>query len=132
MTKTHELNLLQDEYVVVKLNIPHLDGNQVQLCKLMHNKMKNFYLAEKEKLDRMEGSSFSPLFLGYNRNQDQLEPILDEFRFHCENILENLDYTPSITLRKDPPMVMSENNEMQYIMDAAKDITVLLGGKGMK
>lgn len=82
--------------MVVNLNIPHLEERDHQICNLVSDRMEEFYEEEKKKLDT-SGSVFDGLFVEFENAKDRriMEPVIDEYRFHCEDFLMKIDYHPN-------------------------------------
>lgn len=124
-----KLNLLPGDYMVVNLNIPHLKDGENHICNLVGDRMEKFYQKEQKKLDTT-GSLFNGLFVSFEKANDGriMEPVIDEYRFHCENFLTKIDYRPNGNLTKYPQSVPRKNNQLQYILKGAEDLAKKMGG----
>lgn len=120
--------------MVVDLNIPQPKRSDRQICELVSDRMEEFYLREKENLSTTTGSLFDGLFLTFDTKNDttHMEPVIDEYRFHCEDLLRKIGYRQSISLSKHPRIVPSEDKQLQYILSSAENLAKLIGGEEMK
>lgn len=128
-----KLNLLVGDYMVVNLNLPQLKEGENHICSCVGERMEKFFREEQEKL-ATTGSAFDGLFVTFKITNEGriMEPIIDEYRFHCENFLSKIDFHPTAKILKYPKSVPRSNNQLQYILKRAEDLAKQIGGSNMK
>ena len=118
-----------DKYIVISLNLPHVGGSQKTICEAFQEKMREHW-------DTPEtNSNFKPLFQKFTISKQEngiRDPISDPRRFHCEELLKKLKYSPIKNLRKYPKVVPKPmNHQLQYIIQGSSYIAKLVGGAEM-